>query len=149
MEEKYYTAEQVSELLRMHPKTIQRYIREGKLGAVKIGKGWRISGHDLSVFTESVRSRRTEDGKAAARKVTASSVVDIEVGGREEAVRIMNTLTATMHSKPRDCGESSLQTQYIEAENRVRVTLWGSAAVVETMLAAIVSLTQPEETQEV
>ncbi|WP_432765158.1 helix-turn-helix domain-containing protein, partial [Hungatella hominis] len=29
--DKYYTVEQVAELLTMHPKTIQRYIREGKL----------------------------------------------------------------------------------------------------------------------
>ena len=29
--EKYYTVEKVAEMLSMHPKTIQRYIREGKL----------------------------------------------------------------------------------------------------------------------
>jgi excisionase family DNA binding protein len=40
-------------MLNIHPKTIQRYIREGKLRATKIGKGWRITGHDLSTFTES------------------------------------------------------------------------------------------------
>ena len=52
MQETYYTVEQIAQMLQMHPKTVQRYIREGKLRAVKVGKGWRISGHDLSTFTE-------------------------------------------------------------------------------------------------
>ena len=48
----YYTVDQVAELLNLHPKTLQRYIREGKLKATKLGKSYRITGHDLSVFTE-------------------------------------------------------------------------------------------------
>ena len=31
----------------MHPKTIQKYIREGKLRAAKVGKSWRVTGHDI------------------------------------------------------------------------------------------------------
>jgi excisionase family DNA binding protein len=49
----YYTVQQISDMLDIHPKTIQRYIREGKLRASKVGKGWRITGHDLSTFVES------------------------------------------------------------------------------------------------
>jgi len=30
MNEKYYTVEEISEMLKIHPKTVQRYIREGK-----------------------------------------------------------------------------------------------------------------------
>jgi excisionase family DNA binding protein len=36
MDGKYYTVEQIAEMLQIHPKTIQRYIREGKLRANKI-----------------------------------------------------------------------------------------------------------------
>jgi len=53
MTREYYTVEQISEMLNIHPKTIRRYIREGRLHATKIGKSWRITGHDLSVFVES------------------------------------------------------------------------------------------------
>ena len=43
MIEDYYTVEQISTMLKIHPKTVQRYIREGKLRATKIGKGWRVA----------------------------------------------------------------------------------------------------------
>ena len=50
----YYTVEQISDMLNIHPKTVQRYIREGRLRATKIGKSWRVAGHDLSVFMPSM-----------------------------------------------------------------------------------------------
>ena len=53
MEEKFYTIDQIAEILGMHHKTIRRFITKGKLRANKIGKQWRISGHDLSLFMES------------------------------------------------------------------------------------------------
>jgi excisionase family DNA binding protein len=149
MNGKYYTVEQISEMLKMHPKTIQRYIREGKLSAVKIGKSWRISGHDLSVFMESEAGQaafsvQTGD-KAAKPRAVASSVVDISVGGKDEAIHLMNALTAAMNSKPPDCGRTSLHMQYIEPEQSIRATLWGSVAVVATILAAIESLIERAE----
>ena len=50
MQEKFYTVEDISKMLGMHPKTIQRYIREGKLRAAKVGKAWRISGQRPEPF---------------------------------------------------------------------------------------------------
>ena len=52
MEEKFYTIDQIAEILGMHHKTIRKFITEGKLRANKVGKQWRISGHDLSLFME-------------------------------------------------------------------------------------------------
>ena len=51
MNETYYSVEQISEMLHIHPKTVQRYIREGKLRAAKLGKSWRVTGHDLTPLT--------------------------------------------------------------------------------------------------
>lgn len=144
MNENYYTVEQVAEMLKMHPKTIQRYIREGKLNAVKIGKGWRVSGHDLSVFMESEDGRiafSAQSGEETDRpRAAASSVVDVPVRGKDEAIRIMNALTAAMNAKPPEFGKTSLHMQYIEPERSVRITLWGGVRVVEIMLGAIASL---------
>jgi excisionase family DNA binding protein len=44
VKETYYSVEQISQMLSIHPKTVQRYIREGKMRAAKIGKSWRVSG---------------------------------------------------------------------------------------------------------
>ena len=52
MEDKFYTIDKIAEMLGMHHKTIRKFITEGKLRANKVGKQWRISGHDLSLFME-------------------------------------------------------------------------------------------------
>lgn len=138
----YLSVEYVAKTLGIHPKTIQRYIREGKLPAVKVGKAWRISGHDLSVFLE---ANKTGDERVfTSRKITSSSVIDIQVLDEEEALRIINLLSATMNAKPDDLTNSSLRSQYIEAQSIVRVSLWGEIDFVKTMLDMIVMITKEE-----
>ena len=41
MREQYYTVEQIAHMLNIHPKTIQRYIREGETSRNQDRKGWR------------------------------------------------------------------------------------------------------------
>jgi len=142
MSKDYYTVEQISEMLDIHPKTIQRYIREGRLRATKIGKSWRVTGHDLSVFVESASEERSGSGNRPARSVIASSVIDIIADGKEDAIRIMNTLTAALNAKPPEYGQSSLQSQYIERENMVRVTLWGDIRFMAVIMDTVASLTE-------
>lgn len=144
MTNQYYTVEQISEMLDIHPKTIQRYIREGKLRATKIGKGWRVTGHDLSVFTEgaSFSGEKQHESTAVNVPVTASAVADIKIGNRDNAIRIMNTLTAVSNSKPPEYGSSSLHTQFIEDASMLRVTLWGGARFIAAMMDAIATFTE-------
>ena len=52
MVNQFYTIDKIAEILGMHHKTIRKFITEGKLAASKVGKQWRISGHDLSIFME-------------------------------------------------------------------------------------------------
>ena len=142
MQESFYTVEQISELLQMHPKTVQRYIREGKLRAVKVGKGWRVSGHDLSVFTESVPPQGGEQPVTVV-----SCVADLYAVDRDAAIRLMNALGAAHTGKPADIGAGSLQTQYIPEERKLRVTLYGGARFTAAMLDAIAMLTEEESAE--
>lgn len=142
MNKDYYTVEQISDMLDIHPKTIQRYIREGRLRATKIGKSWRITGHDLSVFVESSSKEGLGSENRPARSITASSVIDIIVEGKEDAIRIINTLTAALNTKPPEYEQSSMQSQYIERENMVRVTLWGDIRFMAVMMDTIALLTE-------
>ncbi len=137
MQETYYTVEQISELLQMHPKTVQRYIREGKLRAVKVGKAWRVGGHDLSLFTETVPPEG-EPGPVAV----VSCVADICAANKDAAVRIMNALGAAHTGKPPEFGQGSIQMQYIPEEMKLRVTLYGGARFAAAMLDAIAMLTE-------
>src|SRR5690606_39251872 len=44
------TVQQAAQQLRLHPKTVLRYIKDGKLRATRIGKGYRIARADLDAL---------------------------------------------------------------------------------------------------
>ncbi|WP_367568416.1 helix-turn-helix domain-containing protein [Lacrimispora sp.] len=142
MQEKYYTVEQVSKMLDIHPKTIQRYIREGKLRANKIGKSWRITGHDLSIFAENNDSRNHDVMEQPQDKATVSSVIDIQIHDFDESARIINMLTAALNCKPPEYGRSTMHVQHLEHENKVRVALWGNIYFMKEMLDLISDVTE-------
>lgn len=47
---KLYTIEEVSEILKVTPRTIYKFIKNEQLKAVKIGKYWRITDTALQEF---------------------------------------------------------------------------------------------------
>lgn len=49
-EYKFYTVAEVAEILQVHWQSVLNYIKSGKLKAVKLGKGYRISDAALSKF---------------------------------------------------------------------------------------------------
>src|ERR1700742_4906865 len=51
MSEEVYTVEQFAERLKLHPKTVLRFIRDGRLRAVKVGKSYRILRTELEAMT--------------------------------------------------------------------------------------------------
>lgn len=50
--EELFTVSQVAGVLKVHPITIRRYIKEGKLKAFRAGGNVRVSGADLKAFTQ-------------------------------------------------------------------------------------------------
>lgn len=134
MEQKFYTPDEIADLLQMHPKTIRRYIREGKIKATKIGKGWRVSGHDLSVFTEGMTQvPAASDEQAVSAKVSA--VVDIAMQDAQDVMRIINFVTSAQQVRERSF--VTLNGQYLEKEGVFRLMLWGSLLGVQQLLADI------------
>lgn len=148
MAEKYYSVDQIAGMIDLHPKTIQRYIRQGRLKAQKIGKGWRVTGHDLSTFVEGTdgnNSSGTSPGLqailgAAEKTIKVSSVIDIPVKNSFEAVHVMNWITSSMNSMSSEYGYPSMNSQFIEQENIIRIMLWGSPSFVESIMSYLVDL---------
>jgi len=56
--EELYTINQAAIALKVHPLTIRRYIREGKLKAFRVGGNIRISLNDLRAFTQNFIPRQ-------------------------------------------------------------------------------------------
>ena len=46
----FYTVNQVAAILKVHWQTVLNYIKSGKLKAVRLGKGYRISNESLQEF---------------------------------------------------------------------------------------------------
>lgn len=49
------TVEQAAEYLQMHKGTVYRYIREGLLPAVRLGKVYRLLRRDVDAFLDAMR----------------------------------------------------------------------------------------------
>jgi excisionase family DNA binding protein len=141
MDEKWYSVEQVADMLRLHPKTLRRYITEGKLRASKLGKQYRISGHDLSVYVEG-RGINGLDAPEEARGpiVEVSAVADIAVRSRDEADRIESMLLAALNSKDESYGVSSANIQRSADDKKLRVMLWGTPVFIAAILECISAL---------
>ncbi|WP_346928941.1 helix-turn-helix domain-containing protein [Clostridium sp.] len=158
MENQFYTIDKIAEILGMHHKTIRKFITEGKLGANKVGKQWRISGHDLSVFMEknnvSINDKKISEESnidfvtneevkdTIKRKVNVSTVVDINDVDKEEYFRISNTLIALMNCKDSEMKKSTINMKYDEKVNRLRILLWGNVSFIEGMLSSISMLVE-------
>jgi excisionase family DNA binding protein len=150
MYEQFYTVEQIAQMLNIHPKTIQRYIREGKLRATKIGKSWRVTGHDLSQFTEENKNSVTEKPIHALKqeRIKASAVIDIKVYSKDEANRIINSLTAAMNIKLPEYGQASMFAQFVEMDFTVRLTLWGNIQFMSAILSFVKEFLKQYEEEE-
>jgi excisionase family DNA binding protein len=55
--DKFYTVQEIAEMLKVHWQTILNYIKTKKLKAVKIGKEYRIREADLSEFLETNKTK--------------------------------------------------------------------------------------------
>lgn len=57
----FYTVEQVAEFLQVHWQTILNYIKNGKLRAVRLGKGYRISQVALDEFLSANATQKSKN----------------------------------------------------------------------------------------
>ncbi len=58
--EKFYTVQEVADLLQIHWQSVLNYIKNGKLKALKLGKGYRISQESLDEF---ISNHTTKESK--------------------------------------------------------------------------------------
>lgn len=112
------TAEEVAERLRVNVNTVRRYIRSGRLPAIRLGKGYRIRSEDLESFLRSLMTngnlevenededeeplspedlaavRRGMEGIKAGRYVTLEELDAWREAGAESAVRRLEEVEA-------------------------------------------------------
>lgn len=156
MAEELYTVDDAAQRLELHPRTIRRYIKEGKLPARKIGKEWRITGTALARFAGLEPSGGEGERAAAAGgtgsrsergsvpRVNVSAVLDVPELDREDSIRISNVVLAVLNGKEPEYGEVRFDFVYYEAERKARCVFWGDPAFVGNLLVMLARITEPE-----
>lgn len=121
-----YTLDQVAERLGRHVRTVRAYVRDGRLGAVRIGKQYRVAPADLEALTGAL-PRRTRHAKA-------SCIVEIDALPPETAGCIATTLTASAQSRSPDDQPLRIDTIYDEERARLKVIVTGGLLTTASLL---------------
>src|SRR5262249_49316407 len=72
--ETFYTIEEAAHMLKLHPQTVRRWIRQGKLPARQFGKQFRLRPEDVERFTQPTVSEPAQEANQFDRLAPASMV---------------------------------------------------------------------------
>lgn len=78
MEEKILTPDQVAETLQIHPFTVLKFIKQGKLKASKLGRVYRIRSSDVDKFLDDQanQARAKDDAREAKKRNKQSEKIE-------------------------------------------------------------------------
>lgn len=150
MEPRLYSIEDLTGILKLHPKTILRFIHEGKLVARKIGRSWMVSEADLKSYVHGELSGRSDheeapSGRPLAERISVSAVVEIDEQGSDEASRLSASLMAMLNCKDEAWGPTRFDFFYYPEIRKARYVLYGTAAFIAAALGTFDSLCAPKE----
>jgi excisionase family DNA binding protein len=74
-DKEWFALEEVADRLGLHVRTVRNYVRDGRLGAVRIGKQYRVSRADLQALTG---GGARPDGAGGPRRIEVTSVLDVD-----------------------------------------------------------------------
>lgn len=67
--EQFQTVRDVADMLKVGEATVRRWIKDGELRAIDIGRGWRIDPEDLDDFLRQHANRPHGNGKTVTEAV--------------------------------------------------------------------------------
>ena len=74
-DKEWFALEEVADRLGLHVRTVRNYVRDGRLGAVRIGKQYRVSRADLQALTG---GGTRPSGAGSPRRIEVTSVLDVD-----------------------------------------------------------------------
>src|SRR5258706_6856391 len=89
MDETFLTTEEVLEYLQVNLRTVYRWIKPGKLPAVRVGRQWRFRKRDIDAWLETQRPR----GSRAAQPPPAARTAATASGGRPRVLVVDDEAT--------------------------------------------------------
>ena len=136
MAEQFLTPREVAEALGLHVRTVRRYIRDGRLEAVRMGNRYRVSRTDLESFIGAPAD--PDPVVDPGMEADVSCVVDLHPIGPEDAQRLTTLLTSAVQQRPTG-PDARLRLDVSEDADRkrVKVVVSGSLTHVSTVLALV------------
>jgi excisionase family DNA binding protein len=134
MYEELCTVEQAAERLRLHPKTVLRMIRDGRLPATKIGKAYRIQRPDLEALAGAVRA------EARQSPDRATCIGDFADLSPEVGMRLASMMTGLAGGREARPDPLRVETAYDPDLRRLKVVIVGAPTDAANMLRAAVGL---------
>lgn len=118
MTETLFTVEAAAEQLRLHPKTILRFIREGRLRATKVGRQYRILRSDLNTLVG-------DNAPVRRREARTTAIIDVPDVDAEFARRMSTLLTGARHENPALASTMSVEVIHDPRQHHLKVVVLG------------------------
>ncbi len=139
MTAKLYAINELSIILNLHPKTILRFIKEGKIKANKIGRTWRVTEDELKSFCHGELATHDvpvlkPDYDTLHDRITISAVIEIKEQNSEEASRISNMFMAVLNSETDPNNRSRFDFFYYPEIEKAKYVFYGSADFVTRII---------------
>lgn len=125
------TVEFAAGQLKLHPKTILRFIHEGRLKAARVGKSYRIVRRDLDAF--SGMPPRSE----APVEAWVTSIVDIAGCGPELAEKLAKQVPAALNTKAAGAAPMRAEVIYEADKQHAKIVVTGGPSDTANMLSLI------------
>ncbi len=126
------SVEQAAEELRLHPKTVLRYIRDGRLPATRVGKSYRITRDKLDAFAGAASGRAE-----AALRARTTCVVDIPAIAAGQAERLALFLQSAALSGDATTPPLHFQTAFDPLTESMKVVMIGASSDVAKLLTML------------
>lgn len=143
-----YRVREIARILDLHPKTVLRFIREGRIKAHKIGREWRIRKEDLREYAHGELAGGSPEGESAiplTDRIHVSAVIELEDGTSEETSRLSNSILAILNGKDPAWGDARYDLIFHPETRRARFVLYGSPQFIRNLLDCLEVLTGPKD----
>lgn len=130
MSSELLTVESAAGELQVHPKTVLRFIREGRLKAAKVGRQYRISRDALSAFARSGEP-------ADPQRVRTTTIVDLEDVDAVTADRLQTTVLAAVGGRQGRSPSLSVNVAYDQTNRAMKVVAFGSPSDCAAVLSLV------------
>jgi len=132
MSEELHTVEFAARRLKLHPTTILRFIRDGRLAATKVGKSYRILRSDL----DRLAGGPARPGMSPAG-AQVTSVVDVAGVDAERARRLAAMTTAALAGRPQGAAPLRVDVIHDPGGSQLKIILIGAPNDTATMLGLL------------